>query len=71
MSEQPETPPPEWNLEDWESVLTINVGISFACRQCGNLVMVTRGGVGIMELVCCGRPMEKIDLPTAEASHAG
>jgi len=60
MSDQPEKAPSEWNLGDWERVLTINVGTAYACRQCENLVMVTRGGVGVMELNCCGRPMEKI-----------
>ena len=52
--------PPEYNLEDWERALTIHVGTAYACRECENLVMVTRGGVGVMELNCCGRPMEKI-----------
>jgi len=61
MDKFPETPPPEWDLGDWEEVLTINVGAAYACRKCKNLVMVTRGGVGIMELVCCGRLMERVD----------
>ena len=66
QNKQPETPPPEWDLGDWEAALTINVGTAYACRECGNLVMVTRGGVGVMELVCCGKPMEKIN-----EAHAG
>ena len=61
MSKQPEDLLPEWDLGEWEDVLTIHVGTAYACRECGNLVMVTKGGIGIMELVCCGLPMEKIE----------
>ncbi|MHC4481685.1 MAG: hypothetical protein ACYS8K_07005 [Planctomycetota bacterium] len=60
MSNLPETPPPEWDLGDWERTLTIEVGSAYACRDCENLVMVTRGGVGIMQLICCGSPMQKV-----------
>jgi desulfoferrodoxin-like iron-binding protein len=60
MSDYPETPPSEWDLAGWEGALTINVGTSYACKACGNLVMVTRGGVGVMELNCCGQPMQKV-----------
>ena len=60
MSDFPETPPAEWNLDEWEQALTIHVGDAHACEACGNLVMVTRGGVGIMELSCCGKPMKKL-----------
>ena len=65
MTKQPETPPPEWELGEWEAALTINVGTAYVCRQCGNLVMVTRGGVGTLDLVCCGKPMEKIEKTSA------
>lgn len=51
----------DWDLEEWEQALTINVGSSFVCRKCGNIVMVTRGGVGVMELVCCGVLMERVE----------
>ena len=61
MEQYPETPPAEWDLGDWEQRLTILVGASYVCRICQNLVMVTRGGVGNLELVCCGRPMEKVE----------
>lgn len=50
----------DWELEEWEQSLTIQVGSAYVCRVCGNLVMVTRGAVGVMELVCCGLPMESI-----------
>jgi hypothetical protein len=60
MSDFPETPPPEWDLDEWAKALTIHVGVAYACEECGNLVMVTRGGVGIMELSCCHKPMKKL-----------
>ena len=60
MTEFPETPPSEWDLGDWENVLTINVGSVYVCRECQNLVMITKGGVGIMDLVCCGKQMERV-----------
>lgn len=63
MAKFPETPPPEWGLDEWEEALTIHVGASFVCRACGNVVMVTRGGVGIMELICCGKPMQQRTAP--------
>ena len=47
-------------LEDWEKALALRVGTAFACRECGNLVMLTRGGVGVLDLKCCGKPMEEI-----------
>lgn len=62
MAKYPEQPVPEWDLSEWEEALTIHVGTAHACRACGNLVMVTRGGVGVMELTCCGQAMEKVHL---------
>jgi hypothetical protein len=61
MSKLPEEIPPEWNLDEWEQALNISVGTAYACRECGNVVMVTRGGVGVMELICCGANMPKIE----------
>ena len=69
MNQFAESPPPEWHLDEWENVLTIHVGSAYVCRQCHNLVMVTKGGVGIMELVCCGKPMEKVERPSGDASE--
>ena len=57
----PESAPPEWDLGDWEKALTINVGTVYACGECGNLAVVTRGGLGVMEMICCGKPMRRID----------
>lgn len=61
MSQIPETPPPEWDLGNWEEALTIKVGSAHVCRTCGNIVMVTRGGVGVMKLTCCGMTMEQVE----------
>ena len=66
MDDYSEELPFEWNLGDWEQALTIHVGTMYVCRKCENLVMVTRGGVGVMELVCCGRRMEKVAVPPVE-----
>ena len=66
MAVNKETTVPDWNLGAWEEALTIHVGTSYACRVCGNLVMVTRGGTGVLDLNCCGRPMEPIHEPDAK-----
>lgn len=50
----------DWDLEIWEKALTIDVGTSYACRECGNLVIVTKGGVGVLDMTCCGKAMESI-----------
>lgn len=60
MADNNEATMPDWGLKEWENALTIKVGTSYACRTCGNLVMVTKGGVGVMDLKCCGRQMEHI-----------
>jgi hypothetical protein len=54
--------PGEGDLEEWEQALSIQVGSAYVCRTCGNVVMVTRGGVGVMELICCGVLMEKLEV---------
>jgi len=61
MAENSEARSPEWDLGEWSKALTIHVGITYACHECGNLVMVTKGGVGVMDMVCCGKQMEKLD----------
>ena len=38
----------------------------YKCSTCGNIVEVLHGGIG--ELVCCGRPMEKLEEKTADAT---
>ena len=71
MTEMPESARPQWGLGDWEKELTIHVGTAYGCRECDNLVMVTRGGVGVMQLSCCGKPMERIHLPGAGGGEGG
>ena len=70
MSNVPETAPSEWNLGEWEQALTIKVGTAYVCRICDNLVMVTRGGIGILDMVCCGQPMEECT-PSCDAEEEG
>ena len=66
MSDQPEHAPSNWDLDDWEQALTIHVGSTFVCRECGNVVMVTRGGIGVMDPRCCGNPMVRVVAKEAE-----
>lgn len=51
----------DYSLDEWESALSIGVGLTYVCRQCKNRVMVTRGGTGVLDLVCCGQAMEKVN----------
>jgi desulfoferrodoxin-like iron-binding protein len=53
-------------LSQWENALTIHVGDVHKCDECGNVVMVTRGGVGVLELNCCGKPMQLVAKPDRE-----
>jgi superoxide reductase len=41
-----------------------NIGETYRCNVCGNIVKVTHAGVG--ELVCCGQPMELIKEKTGK-----
>jgi desulfoferrodoxin-like iron-binding protein len=36
---------PEWTVDQWEKAWTIHVGKAYCCCKCGNMVMVTKGGV--------------------------
>ena len=54
---------PEWTSEEWTAAWTIRVGKAYRCRKCDTLVMVTKGGVGTFEPICCGQPMEPIERP--------
>jgi len=55
-----ELPKTAWDLGDWEQELTIHVGRAYVCRTCKNLVMVTKGGLGVLQLNCCGSAMEQV-----------
>jgi superoxide reductase len=40
------------------------IGEKYRCNECGNEVVVTKVGGGV--LVCCGQDMEKMELETPE-----
>ena len=63
MNESSEGPSPDWDLNVWMQALTIHVGTTYACHDCGNLVMVTKGGTGVMDMTCCGKQMEQLAGP--------
>ena len=42
----------------------VKLGERYRCNICGNEVVVTKVGGGV--LVCCGEDMEKIELETPE-----
>jgi desulfoferrodoxin-like iron-binding protein len=54
---------PEWSTEDWTKAWTIHVGKAYLCEVCGTIVMVTKGGVGTLEPVCCEQPMKLVKRP--------
>jgi len=58
----------EWDVGRWRRAWNIRVGVAYTCRVCGSMVMVTKGGVGVLEPVCCGRPMSEVKPQTAEGA---
>ena len=54
---------PEWGVDEWEDAWTIRVGRAYACSKCGTMVMVTKGGVGALEPICCGEHMQAVEKP--------
>ena len=54
---------PEWSTEEWTRAWTINVGKAYLCEVCGTIVMVTKGGVGTLEPICCEQPMKLVERP--------
>jgi len=54
---------PEWTTDEWTAAWTIHVGTVYRCDACGTMVMVTKGGVGNLEPICCGEPMEPVEQP--------
>ena len=54
---------PEWTADEWMTAWTIHVGRAYRCGACGTMIMVTKGGVGTLEPVCCGQPMELGEQP--------
>lgn len=57
---------PEWSVTEWEQAWTIKVGRAYVCDECGTMVMVTKGGVGVLEPRCCDRPMKAVDTAAPE-----
>ena len=51
---------PEWNADDWQSAWSINVGKTYKCSVCGNLIIVVRGGTGTLEPRCHDKMMESV-----------
>ena len=49
-----------WTAEEWTSAWTIRVGDAYICDECGTIAMCSKGGVGTLEPVCCGRPMRQM-----------
>ncbi|HLA50827.1 MAG TPA: hypothetical protein VJZ92_01060 [Thermodesulfobacteriota bacterium] len=45
----------EWSVDEWTTEWTIHVGRAYHCAVCGTMVMVTKGGIGVMEPKCCNR----------------
>jgi len=54
---------PEWSVDEWTGEWTIHVGRVYACETCGNMVMVTKGGVGVLEPICCDAEMKEVAKP--------
>jgi len=51
----------EWGQDEWKKAWNVRVGEAYACDKCGAMVMVTKGGVGVLELTCCGQPMVEVE----------
>ncbi len=60
---------PEWTSEEWLGAWTIHVGKAYRCDKCDTLIMVTKGGVGTLEPICCGEPMKPIEQPDTIADE--
>lgn len=56
----------EWTVDQWMSAWTINVGKAYACDQCRSMIMVTKGGTGVLEPRCCGQAMRLVENPDNE-----
>jgi len=54
---------PEWTTDEWTRAWTIHVGKAYYCEKCKTMIMVTKGGVGTLEPICCGEPMKLVEQP--------
>jgi hypothetical protein len=50
----------EWTVEQWSKAWSIHVGRAYVCCKCSTMIMVTKGGVGNLEPVCCGQNMQPV-----------
>jgi hypothetical protein len=55
-----ELPEGEWTVAQWKGAWTIHVGKAYVCCRCNTMIMVTRGGVGNLEPVCCSQAMQLV-----------
>ena len=53
----------DWTTSEWTNAWTIHVGKAYRCAKCDTLVMSVKGGVGVLEPLCCGEPMTPIENP--------
>ena len=60
---------PEWTTDEWMAAWSIHVGTAYRCDACGTMVMVTKGGVGNLEPICCGEPMTRVEQPDSIADQ--
>ncbi|MEE8574212.1 MAG: hypothetical protein V3T30_02265, partial [Thermodesulfobacteriota bacterium] len=51
----------EWTVEEWTDAWNIRVGSAYACKKCGSMIIVTKGGVGVLEPNCCGVEMSPFE----------
>jgi hypothetical protein len=50
----------EWTVEQWRKAWSIHVGKAYTCNQCHTMIMVTKGGIGTLEPLCCGQKMQPV-----------
>ncbi len=66
MSEDSFSSNAEWSVGEWSEEWSITVGKAFACSECGTMIMVTKGGIGVLETKCCGKEMRTVEGEGAE-----
>jgi hypothetical protein len=54
---------PEWTTREWQAAWSVYVGRVYRCEVCGSMIMCTKGGVGNLEPICCGKPMVEVKRP--------
>jgi len=60
---------PEWTVDEWTLAWSIHVGRAYRCEKCQTMVMVTKGGIGTLEPICCGEPMKLVEHPDTIADQ--